>query len=139
MNILAEALGARGVGACALIVHKRIWRPMRDFFDLREGVRGQLLRFEGLKWRVSSIFDDARGEGIVDQAAFGEAQTIFGDQSDQLIAFARSNWIAAFFIRCWGVDPDSAGRHLAVLADELGALNEDRDVNYDRVARALKF
>jgi hypothetical protein len=37
------------------------------------------------------------------------------------------------------MDPSTAGRRLATLADELGARNEDRDANYYAVARLLRF
>jgi len=95
-------------------------------------------RFADIKWHVTSTFDDLQ-TGRVDQASFGEAQTIFGNLSDELIGFGQSHWIATFFIRRLGMDPVAAGRHLGTLADELGARNEDRDANYHAVGRVLRF
>jgi len=113
---------------------------MRRFFDLRRQVKLQMLRFEHLKWRVSSLLDDTgAGDGTADQTAFSEAQTILGALADDLITFGQSKRLAAYLISRLGIDPINAGCRLAVLADELGTRNEDRDANYHAVARALKF
>jgi hypothetical protein len=132
--------GAPVLGGLVWLILNLIWCPMRRFFDLRRQVKVQLSRFEDLKWRFSSIFNDnGTGEAAADQAAFSEAQTILDGLSNDLIAFGQSKRLATYLIRRLGIDPINAGRRLAVLADELGARNEDRDANYHAVARALKF
>jgi hypothetical protein len=113
-------------------------RQMRSFFEIRRRVKTQMLRFADLKWRVASIFDD-EPIAVADRAAFAEAQTIFGDLSDELIAFGQSRTLAASLVTCSGMDPTAAGRSLATLADDLGARNEDRDANYHAVSRLLRF
>ena len=60
-----------------------------NFLRNRRQVKTQMLRFADLKWHVASIFDDA-SIAVADRAAFGEAQTIFGNLSDELIAFGQS-------------------------------------------------
>ena len=116
-----------------------LWSPMRRFFDLRAQVKMHMARFERLEWHVVSVADDAFGKAKTDQAAFVEAQTVFGELSEKLIAFGQSERPAAYLIKCLGIDPVRAGRRLAVLADEIGNLNEDREANYHAVARLLKF
>ena len=113
-------------------------RQMRSFFEIRRQVKAQMLRFADLKWHVASIFDD-EAIALADRAAFAEAQTIFGNLSDELIAFGQSRSVTASLVRCAGMDPTAAGRSLATLADELGARNEDRDANYHAVSRLLRF
>ena len=113
-------------------------RQMRRFFEIRRQVKTQMLRFADLKWHVASIFDD-EAIAVADRAAFAEAQTIFGNLSDELIAFGQSRSVTASLVRWSGMDPTAAGRSLATLADELGARNEDRDANYHVVSRLLRF
>ena len=113
-------------------------REMRFFFETRRQVRMQMLRFADLRWHVASIFDDAI-TASADQAAFGEAQTIFGNLSDELIAFGESKSLATFVIRRLGMDAIAAGHRLGLIADEFGARNEDRAANYRIVARLLRF
>lgn len=140
MNIIGYAVVTLNLGVLVWLVSELIWCPMRRFFDLRRRVKAQMSRFGDLKWRDSSIFDrNGAGDGAADQAAFSAAQTIFGDLSDDLIAFGQSKPLAACLIRRLGIDPINAGRRLAVLADELGTRNENCDANYHAVARALKF
>jgi hypothetical protein len=116
-----------------------IWSPVRKFFDLRAQVKMHMARFECLEWHAVSVIDDASGRAKTDQADFDEAQSIFGELSEKLIAFGQSERPAAYLIKCLGIDPVRAGRRLAVLADEIGNRNEDRAANYHAVARLLKF
>lgn len=117
---------------------RKVLRPLQHFFYMRCQVRRQMSRFRHIKWHVSSIFEDI-AIGTADQAEFNEAQTILGDLSEQLIAFAKAHPLATFLLRRMGIDPFHAGRRLANLADELGSRNEDRDANFHAVTRLLKL
>jgi hypothetical protein len=113
-------------------------RQIRNFLGIRRQVKAQMQRFADLKWHVTSIFDD-EPIATADRAAFGEAQTVFGNLSDELIAFGQSGSLAASLVKCADIDPTAAGRCLATLADDFGTRNEDRDANYHAVSRLLRF
>jgi hypothetical protein len=139
MGMILNALGVLALGALGWFTLEFVGRPVRGFFDLRRQVRTQMLRFENLNWPEYAFGDPPYGTETKEQAQFRKAQTILCDLSDELISFGQSEWLAAYFVRGLGFDPIRAGIRLAVLAEELGTLHEDRAANYRAVERLLKF
>jgi hypothetical protein len=136
MVTVLNVLGALALGALGWVSLEFVGRPVRGFYDLRRKIKTQMLRFENLQ---PSLRDDGIAGETPTQAAFRKARTTLADLSDELISFGQSEWLAAYFVRRLGFDPVTAGRRLAVLAEELGTLHEDRAANYRAVDKALRF
>jgi hypothetical protein len=137
MATVLNVLGALALGALGWVSLEFVGRPVRGFYDLRRKIKTQMLRFENFQ---PSLYDvDIYGVETPPQAAFRKARTILSDLSDDLISFGQSEWLAAYFVRRLGFDPVTAGLRLAVLAEELGTVHEDRAANYRAVDKALRF
>jgi hypothetical protein len=134
---MIDALVVIVLGAVGWFGAEFIGRPVREFFDLRRKFKTQMLRFGDLTLPPLPLDKRLVRPRVTDDLR--NARVALGDLSDEMISFGQSEWLAAYFVRRLGFHPITAGRRLAVLAEELGTDLESRDANYRAVCRALKF
>jgi len=113
--------------------------PIRTFFDLRKEAKRRMIIY----WHAPN--SDARlkslAEGIDDVEIYkwDEGRLQLEDIGAQIASFDRSEFLVGWVLRRIGFDLAEAGRAFRDMAMSLGTTEEDRDRNFSRADKALKF
>jgi hypothetical protein len=138
VNLLTVAVTA----ACGWFAFEFLGRPIRNFLDLRQLVRHQMLFLANVpapQPRETCVTSEQIQRYHIDLKNAREAQRILRDLGSQMLAFGESETAACIAIKPFGFDPSLAGRNLIGLSNSLDRYGTDRAAFRKSVEEALRF
>ena len=133
--LIPGAVGAI-IGIIGWYATEFLARPLRRFFDLRGEVKRRML----FCWNAPlahTVIRDGYSDAEAEKLQEGRHQ--LEDIGAQIASLENAEFLVGVVIRRMGYDPTGASKALRAAAIELGTDIEDRDKNFSRVDKALKF
>ncbi|MCA6116043.1 hypothetical protein J6524_14235 [Bradyrhizobium sp. WSM 1738] len=130
------------IGVFGWFALELIGRPIRNFFDLRQAVRDQMISLANVptpQARETCVTSEQIRQYGADLKNAREAQRILRDLAAQMLAFAESERAACIVMRPFGFDAAAAGRDLIRLANALDRQGTERARFHKNVEAALRL
>jgi hypothetical protein len=106
-----------------------VGRPIRRFFDIRAEIKRQTL----LAWNLPELASIDPADWMDPSHQDYDVRHVLEDLTAQLISFAKSETMAAWFVRRLGYRPIEAARILRSITLALGTRYEERGKSFERL------